>query len=125
LRSIINIEVEKPIQNNDDEPSVWIKACRTQELKNSDLLDFDHEDKKILITKFDNRIYATDRICTHAYADLSTGFLNESEKTVTCPLHMSNFNLETGRPQNLPAEDPIKVYKVKVENEWIWILIEK
>lgn len=103
---------------------MWIKVCKTQDLKNSDLLDFDYDDKKILIAKFDNRIYATDRICTHAYADLSTGFPNESEKTVTCPLHMSNFNLENGRPQNLPAEDPLKIYKVKVENEWVWILVE-
>jgi 3-phenylpropionate/trans-cinnamate dioxygenase ferredoxin component len=37
---------------------------------------------------------------------------------------MSNFNLENGRPQNLPAEDPLKIYKVKVENEWVWILVE-
>ena len=73
---------------NDDRTSPWIRACKTEDLKNSNPLDFDYEDKKILITNVDNRIYATDRICTHAYADLSTGFLNESEKTVTCPAYV-------------------------------------
>jgi 3-phenylpropionate/trans-cinnamate dioxygenase ferredoxin component len=87
-------------------------------------LDFDYEDKKILITNVDNRIYATDRICTHAYADLSMGFLNESEKTVTCPLHMSIFDLENGKPLNLPAEEPLKTYNVKVESDWVWIMVD-
>lgn len=94
-------------------------------MKNSCLLDFDYEDKKILVVNVGNRIYATDRICTHAYADLSMGFLNETERTVTCPLHMSNFNLEDGIPQNLPAEEPLKTYNVKVEKDWVWIMVDK
>ena len=109
---------------NSDRTSPWIRACKTEDLKNSNPLDFDYEDKKILITNVDNRIYATDRICTHAYADLSTGFLNESEKTVTCPLHMSIFDLENGKPLNLPAEEPLKTYNVKVESGWVWIMVD-
>ena len=109
---------------NSDRTGPWIRACKTEDLKNSNPLDFDYEDKKILITNVDNRIYATDRICTHAYADLSTGFLNESEKTVTCPLHMSIFDLENGKPLNLPAEEPLKTYNVKVESDWVWIMVD-
>jgi 3-phenylpropionate/trans-cinnamate dioxygenase ferredoxin subunit len=109
---------------NSDRASPWIRACKTEDLKTSNPLDFDYEDKKILITNVDNRIYATDRICTHAYADLSTGFLNESEKTVTCPLHMSIFDLENGKPLNLPAEEPLKTYNVKVESDWVWIMVD-
>jgi 3-phenylpropionate/trans-cinnamate dioxygenase ferredoxin subunit len=100
-------------------------VCRVDDLKNSCLLDFDYENKKILVVNVGNRIYATDRICTHAYADLSMGFLNETERTVTCPLHMSNFNLEDGIPQNLPAEEPLKTYNVKVEKDWVWIMVDK
>jgi 3-phenylpropionate/trans-cinnamate dioxygenase ferredoxin subunit len=110
---------------NSDRTSPWIRACKTEDLKNSNPLDFDYEDKKILITNVDNRIYATDRICTHAYADLSTGFLNESEKTVTCPLHMSIFDLENGKPLNLPAEEPLKTYNVKIESDWVWIMVDE
>jgi nitrite reductase/ring-hydroxylating ferredoxin subunit len=109
---------------NNERTSPWIRACKTEDLKNSNPLDFDYEDKKILIMNVDNRIYATDRICTHAYADLSTGFLNESEKTVTCPLHMSIFDLENGKPLNLPAEEPLKTYNVKVESDWVWIMVD-
>jgi 3-phenylpropionate/trans-cinnamate dioxygenase ferredoxin component len=102
----------------------WIKVCDVKSMKNGDLLDFDIEDKKILISKSKDKVYATDRICTHAYADLSTGFINEDEKTVTCPLHMSAFKLEDGTPQNLPAEEPLKTYKTKIQGNYVYILME-
>ena len=101
----------------------WIKACELKVVNNGDMIDFDHEDKKILIAKINDKIYATDRICTHAYADLSTGFLNEDENTVTCPLHMSRFNLESGIPENITAEDTLKIYNTEVRDGWIHILI--
>jgi len=102
----------------------WIKACEMKELNNSELLGFDLNEKKILISKIRDRVYATDRICTHAYADLSTGFMNEDEGTITCPLHMSSFKLEDGTPQNLPAEEPLKTYRTKIQDNAVYILVE-
>jgi 3-phenylpropionate/trans-cinnamate dioxygenase ferredoxin subunit len=102
----------------------WIKVCDQNSLNSGDLIGFDYNNKKILISKAQDKIYATDGICTHAYADLSTGFLNEEEKTVTCPLHFSTFNLENGIPQNPPAELPLKTYNTKIEDNGVYILIE-
>ncbi len=102
----------------------WIKACEVKELNNSELVGFDFNEKKILISMIRNKVYATDRICTHAYADLSTGFMNEDEETITCPLHMSSFKLEDGTAQNLPAEMPLKTYKTKIQNNSVYILVE-
>ena len=101
----------------------WIRACDSKSLKLGEMMDFDYHDKKILLVNIDNTIYASDRICTHAYADLSTGFLNEEDKTVTCPLHMSAFNLENGNPLNLPAKDPVMIYKTKIDNNSIFIFV--
>jgi len=99
----------------------WIRVCDTKSIKDGDMLDFDHGDKKILLAKSSGQIFATDRICTHAYADLSTGILNQEENTVTCPLHLSSFKLDSGAPQNLPAEEPLGVYKVKIQENGIYI----
>jgi len=99
----------------------WIRVCPEKSLKNGDMLDFDHGDIKILLAKTRGKLFATDRICTHAYADLSTGIMNEEEKTITCPLHLSAFKLDTGVPQNLPAEAPLKTYKVKIQDNAIYI----
>jgi 3-phenylpropionate/trans-cinnamate dioxygenase ferredoxin component len=101
----------------------WIRACDSKSLKSGEMMDFDFHDKKILLVNIDNTIYASDRICTHAYADLATGFLNEEEKTVTCPLHMSAFNLENGNPLNLPAKEPLMIYKTKIDNNSIFIFV--
>ena len=102
----------------------WVKVCDTASLRAGDLLDFDLGDKKILLANSKGRIFATDRICTHAYADLSTGILNEQECTVTCPLHLSAFKLDSGAPQNLPAEEPLKTYKVKIQENAIYIKLD-
>ena len=102
--------------------SKWVKACNAQKLGKGQMYDFDYDDKKILLANLNGKIYATDRICTHAEADLSTGIL--SEEGLTCPLHLSVFNLETGMPQNLPAEKPLKTYNVKIEQNEIYVEVD-
>lgn len=83
------------------------------------MFSFDHEEKRLLITNLNGTIYATDRICTHAEADLSLGFL--SDEGVRCPLHLSVFNLENGKPQNPPAEESLKTYNVKIDQNEIYV----
>ena len=102
--------------------SNWVNVCKTSQLKKGDMIDFDYEEKKILLANLNGKIYATDRICTHADADLSTGILGEDG--VTCPLHLSTFDLKTGIPQNLPAEIPLKTYNVKIEQNEIYVEVE-
>ena len=97
----------------------WIKACSLDQVKDGQLFGFHTDDKKILLANLKGNIYATDMICTHAEADLSTGFL--SEEGVRCPLHLSVFNLKDGKPQNLPAENPLNIYNVKIEQNEIYV----
>jgi len=99
----------------------WIKACTLDQVKTGQLFSFLHIDKKILVANQKGKIYATDLICTHADADLSTGFL--SDEGVRCPLHLSIFNLQNGKPQNLPAEIPLKTYNVKIDHNEIYVEI--
>ncbi len=99
----------------------WIKACSLEQVKEGQLFGFTHDEKRILIANLKGKIHATDLICTHADADLSTGFL--SEEGIRCPLHLSVFNLENGKPQNLPAETPLTVYNVKIDDKEIYVEI--
>jgi len=97
----------------------WIKACSLSQVGKNEMYSFDFEEKRLMITNLNGTIYATDRICTHAEADLSTGFL--SDDGVRCPLHLSVFNLENGKPQNPPAEEPLKIYNVKIDQGEIYV----
>ena len=109
----------KVITSTGENLSKWVSVCKSSQLKKGEMLDFDYEEKKILLANLDGKIYASDRTCTHADADLSTGIL--TEEGVTCPLHLSTFNLKTGVPENLPAEIPLKIYNVKIEQNEIYI----
>jgi len=99
--------------------SQWIKACNIDQVKDGQLFGLNLDDKKILLANQKGKIYATDLICTHAEADLSTGFLNE--EGIRCPLHLSVFNLQDGKPQNLPAETPLKTYNVKIDQNEVYV----
>ena len=99
--------------------SEWIKTCNLEQVKKGELFGFVKDGVKLLIANLDGKIHATDLICTHADADLSTGFF--SEEGVRCPLHLSVFNLVNGKPNNLPAETALKVYPVKIDNNEIFV----
>jgi nitrite reductase/ring-hydroxylating ferredoxin subunit len=97
----------------------WIKACNLNQVDDGQLFGFDYQDKRILLANLKGKLYATDLICTHAEADLSTGFL--TEEGVRCPLHLSVFDLESGQPKNPPAEEALKTYNVKLEENEIFV----
>ena len=97
----------------------WIKACSIDSLGQGEMFSFDHNEKKLLLTNMNGKIFATDRTCTHAEADLSNGILTENG--LTCPLHLSVFNMDDGTPQNPPAENPLQTYRTKIEDNNILI----
>jgi len=101
----------------------WVDISNFLSLKKGELADFDYGDRKIMIMNINGEFYAADRICTHAYVDLTTGVLNESEKTVTCPLHLSSFDIKNGNALNLPAEELLQIYKITEEKDKLFVLI--
>ncbi len=75
-----------------------------------------------MIVNLEGRLHAWDGTCTHEEADLSTGFILGEE--VTCPLHLSRFNLLTGEAVNPPAEKRLSEHLVKVENGEIFVDVD-
>ncbi|RNJ75238.1 MAG: non-heme iron oxygenase ferredoxin subunit [Nitrosopumilus sp. H8] len=97
----------------------WIKVCSLEDVGDGQLLGRDCGEKKILVANIGGKIHATDRICTHADADLANGIT--SPEGVRCPLHLSVFDMESGAPQNPPAEAPLRVYNVKIDDGQIYV----
>ena len=89
----------------------WVKACSTDSIGQGEMFSFDYNEKKLLLTNMNGKIFATDRTCTHADADLSTGFLTENG--LTCPLHLSVFNMDDGKPQILLLKTHYKLTEQK------------
>ena len=58
-------------------------------------------------------IYAINDICTHRECSLSEGFIEGD--TVTCPCHMSVFDIKTGKVLEPPALLNVASYKVRIQ----------
>jgi 3-phenylpropionate/trans-cinnamate dioxygenase ferredoxin subunit len=68
----------------------------------------------ILIINLDGRLHATQGVCSHEYFELDKGFLTAD--SLTCALHLSRFDVETGEALDPPAELPLVKYPVSVED---------
>ena len=67
----------------------------------------------ILLANADGTVHATQGICSHEYFELDKGFLTGD--SITCALHLSRFDLETGEALDPPAELPLAIYPVAIE----------
>ncbi len=76
-------------------------------------------DHKIAIYNLDGTFYATDDTCTHAYASLAEGYIEDD--CVECPLHAGVFDIKTGKAQGVPVVEDIKTFPVRVEGEDIYV----
>lgn len=61
----------------------------------------------------EGEIYAVDDRCSHADVSLSEGDVEGC--FIECWLHGSQFDLRTGEPTCLPANQPIATYATKIE----------
>jgi 3-phenylpropionate/trans-cinnamate dioxygenase ferredoxin subunit len=69
---------------------------------------------QVLVIHANGEWRAVQGICSHEYFELDKGFLTAG--TLTCALHLSRFDLENGEPLDPPAELPLAVYPVVIED---------
>ncbi len=99
--------------------SEYVKVCQLSDIPTGTMYPVDVGELRIMIVNLEGKLYAVDRICTHETADLTTGFLTDSE--VTCPLHLSRFDLPSGTVRNPPATEPLRIYGLKIEKNDVYV----
>ena len=70
--------------------------------------------EQVLVVNLHGNLHAVQGVCSHEYFELDKGFLTGD--TLTCALHLSRFDLDTGDPLDPPADEPLEVYPVFVED---------
>lgn len=96
--------------------------CKTSQLQDRPLRQFEVNGRKILISHSGGHYYATSAICTHEETPLEEGWVEGT--TLTCEAHEAQFDLITGAVKALPATRPLRVYTIEVIDDTIY-LIEK
>ena len=74
----------------------------------------DVDGERVLIARVGGCVHAVGGLCTHQIAHLEDGALEDG--IVRCPRHWAGFDLGTGEAVCAPAEAPLPVYDVKVED---------
>lgn len=69
---------------------------------------------QVALFRVGERFFAVGNRCPHANGPLVDGKLDGC--TVTCPMHDSLFDLETGKPLRGPTSRPLTTFDVRVEN---------
>lgn len=100
-----------------------VRACEASEIPPGEKFFFETDATgRILIVNVDGKFYAVDGICTHAYAELSGAFV--SEDRIRCPLHLSEFDVKTGRALSPPATEPLRTYAVEVADGVVYVRMD-
>ena len=99
--------------------SGFIKVAQVSELKTGEMMAVTIGDAQVLLANIEGNFHAIDDVCSHAYACLSDGDIDGEE--VACPLHGGSFNAITGAPMNPPAEEPLRVFQIKIEGDDIFV----
>ena len=67
----------------------------------------------VAVVLTEGEVFAVDDRCSHADVSLSEGDVEGC--FIECWLHGSQFDLRTGEPTCLPANEPIATYATKIE----------
>ena len=101
-----------------------IEICPVEELPPGAMRLVEWEDLEIAVVNCGGDVVAIEDRCSHDNGNLVEGELDEENCTIECPRHGSVFDLNTGKPLNLPAYVPVDTYPVSVEDGLIKIEVD-
>jgi nitrite reductase/ring-hydroxylating ferredoxin subunit len=99
----------------------FVKVTDADEIADGDLAAFDVGGVRIAIGNVSGTFYAFGDICTHLHCSLAEGDLDAT--VVTCPCHGSQFDVTTGDVLRGPAQEPVRSYAARVENDALQVQI--
>jgi nitrite reductase/ring-hydroxylating ferredoxin subunit len=92
----------------------WVRVTAVADVPENGMTGVRLGDREIAVYHLPGGEFrATDNVCTHEYAQLSDGWLENGE--IECPLHAGRFDVRTGKALCAPVEQDLPIYEVRVE----------
>jgi len=96
-----------------------VRVCRVDDIRPDEGKGVQVNGIQLGLYRLKDGCFAMGDICTHAYALLSTGFVEDD--AVECPLHQARFEIRTGKSLDDIAPDDVQSYPVKVDGDEVWV----
>jgi nitrite reductase/ring-hydroxylating ferredoxin subunit len=94
----------------------WVRVAAVADIAEGNVLGVRVGERDIAVYHLPGGDFrATDNICTHEYALLSEGWLEDG--CIECPLHAGRFDIRTGRALCAPVETDLVVFEVKRDGD--------
>ena len=100
----------------------WVRAAGRGELSAGEVIGVEVGGRLIAIYDCNGELFATDNVCTHAYACLSDGWLDGT--TIECPLHAARFDVRSGEVLDPPATEDLRTYPVRRAGDEIEVKLD-
>jgi 3-phenylpropionate/trans-cinnamate dioxygenase ferredoxin component len=94
---------------------------KVSKFEDGEITAVDVEGQRIAVARVGEEVFALEDVCTHRQCALSEGLVEE--KTVICPCHGAEFDLETGEALALPAKEPIQLFPTQIEGDDLYAMI--
>lgn len=102
----------------------WVRVASTEDIAESKVISVRVGEHDIALYHLPGGEYrATDNVCTHEYATLSDGWLEDG--VIECPLHAGRFDVRTGKALCDPVETDLPVFELKVEGTDLLVKLPK
>ena len=95
------------------------KVAKTSDVDDGEAVQVMVGKKEIAIYNLEGEYFATDDICSHAYASLADGYIEGTQ--IECPLHGGCFDIKTGKAMTPPVTEDLKTYEVKIDGDDILV----
>jgi 3-phenylpropionate/trans-cinnamate dioxygenase ferredoxin component len=100
-------------------PVETIEAARLADIPESGIYKLRIKGTPLILTRVKDEVFCVIDRCSHEDVPLSLGCIKGDR--IKCSYHGSHFSLRTGEPTDEPADSPIRVYPVRVENDKVYI----
>ncbi|MSP81168.1 MAG: non-heme iron oxygenase ferredoxin subunit [Rhodospirillales bacterium] len=97
----------------------WITVAERSSIAPGNVVGLKVGELNLALYNIDGTFYATDDVCTHAYALLSTGWLEGD--VIECSLHGGQFDVKTGRGLGAPIVCDVKTFPVRISGNKIQV----
>lgn len=97
------------------------RICALDDLVDGSAAKFQVGGQVVAVVRIGDAVYAIGNRCSHADVSLADGEVDRDAKELECVRHGSAFSLETGRPNTLPATQPVPVFVAEVRDGDVYV----